>query len=134
MWSYLVRRLLLAVPTLVGVSLVAFVLVALSPGDPALAVLGDHFTPKEYAAERARQGLDQPLPLRYLRWGGLVLKGDLGRSTKTKRPVTEGKEEPLAVGHSVAARHGSLVALFVGAGDLDLGWPRWQNQARREPA
>ncbi len=89
MWSYLVRRLLLAVPTLVGVSLVAFVLVALSPGDPALAVLGDHYSPKEYAAERARQGLDQPLPLRYLRWGGLVLKGDLGRSTKTKRPVTE---------------------------------------------
>ena len=89
MWTYCLRRLLLAVPTLIGVSLVAFVLVALSPGDPALAVLGDHYTPDEYAAERARQGLDQPLPVRYLRWGGLVLQGDLGVSSKTKRPVTE---------------------------------------------
>ena len=89
MWSYVLRRLLLAVPTLVGVSLVAFVLVALSPGDPALAVLGDRFTPEQYAAERERQGLDRPLPLRFLHWGGLVLRGDLGHSTKTRRPVTE---------------------------------------------
>ena len=92
MWSYLVRRLLLAVPTVLGVSIVAFVLVALSPGDPALAVLGDHYTKAEYIAERERQGLDQPLPLRYVRWAGLVLRGDLGRSTKTKRPVTDDKK------------------------------------------
>ena len=89
MGPYLLRRLLLAVPTLVGVSLVAFVLVALSPGDPALAVLGERATHEEYVKERARQGLDDPLPVRYVRWAGHIVRGDLGTSSRSRRQVSE---------------------------------------------
>jgi ABC-type dipeptide/oligopeptide/nickel transport system permease component len=88
-WTYVARRLLLAAPTLVGVSLVAFVLVALAPGDAAQAALGTHFTPEQYQRERQRLGLDRPLPVRYARWAGHVLRGDLGSSTLTKRPVAD---------------------------------------------
>ncbi|MEM7247550.1 MAG: ABC transporter permease [Acidobacteriota bacterium] len=87
--TYAFRRLLLALPTLLGVSIVAFVLVALAPGDPALAVVGERATAAELEAERKRQGLDKPLPVRYLSWLGRVLTGDFGASAKTKRPVTE---------------------------------------------
>jgi peptide/nickel transport system permease protein len=87
--TYLLRRLMLAVPTIVGVSIVAFVLVAMSKGDPVLAVLGQHPTPEAYRAERLRQRLDEPLHVRYGIWAGRVLRGDLGRSSRTKRPIVE---------------------------------------------
>jgi len=87
--TYILRRLLLALPTLVGVSVVAFVLIALSKGDPVLAVLGQHPTPEAYRVEFERQGLGDPLPKRYLRWAGHVLRGDLGRSNATKREVAD---------------------------------------------
>jgi peptide/nickel transport system permease protein len=86
---WLLRRVVLAVPTLVGVSLVAFVLVAMAPGDPALAVVGERASRESYLAERARQGLDDPIPVRYARWAGRMLRGDLGKSSKTLRPVSE---------------------------------------------
>ena len=89
MSTYLLRRLLLAVPTLVGVSLIAFVLVALSKGDPVLSVLGQHPTPEAYRAEYLRQGLDRPLVERYVAGAGRVRKRDLGRRSLTKRLVTE---------------------------------------------
>ena len=86
---YLLRRLLLAIPTLAGVSIVAFLLVALSKGDPVLAVLGQHPTPEAYRAELHRQHLDQPLPARYVRWGAGLLRGDVGRSSRTTQPVMD---------------------------------------------
>lgn len=89
MGIYLLRRLLLAVPTLVGVSLVAFILVALSPGDPALAVVGQRATHEEYLRERQRQGLDDPIPVRYARWAGGLLSGNLGTSSVSKLLVAE---------------------------------------------
>ena len=89
MGTYLLRRLLLAVPTIVGVSIVAFVLVAMSKGDPVLSVLGQHPTPEAYRAEYLRQGLDKPLPVRYAAWASRILRGDLGRSSRTKRAITE---------------------------------------------
>ncbi len=83
------RRALLAIPTLIGVSLVAFVLVALSKGDPVLAVLGQHPTPETYRVEFLRQNLDKPVPVRYALWSARVLRGDLGTSSRSKRPVTD---------------------------------------------
>lgn len=65
--------------TLLAVSLVSFLLVALLPGDLALLILADSATPERLAALRAELGLDQPLWLRYLTWMGNVLHGDLGR-------------------------------------------------------
>jgi len=87
--TYVLRRLLLAVPTLVGVSLVAFVLVACAPGDPVKAILGDHYSEDQARALREQLHLDDPLPARYLRWAGGVLRGDLGTNNRTKRPVTQ---------------------------------------------
>lgn len=89
MGTYLLRRLLLAVPTIIGVSVVAFVLVAMSKGDPVLAVLGQHPTPEAYAREYERQGLDKPVAIRYFTWAGRILQGDLGRSARTKRAITD---------------------------------------------
>ncbi len=69
--------------TLLAVSVVAFLLVALLPGDLALVILGDAATPERVAALRAEMGLDQPLAQRYFTWLGNVLQGNLGRSVHT---------------------------------------------------
>lgn len=89
MQAYLARRLLQAVPTLLIVSLITFSITMLLPGDPALAFLGESAALDQtaYAATRAELGLDQPLPVQYARWLGRALRGDLGRSVRTKEPV-----------------------------------------------
>jgi len=84
---YVVRRLLLLVPVLVGVSIIIFMVLHLSPGDPAEIMLGSQATQEDLARLRAELGLTEPLPVQYLRWLGHVLQGDLGRSIWTKRPV-----------------------------------------------
>jgi len=85
--AYLSRRLLQLVPVLIGISLVVFLIMALLPGDPALAILGPYATPESLASLRAELGLDEPLWRRYLIWLGDLLQGDLGRSITLERPV-----------------------------------------------
>jgi peptide/nickel transport system permease protein len=84
---YVVRRLLLLVPVLVGVSVVIFMVLHLSPGDPVEIMLGAQATQEDRARLRADLGLDEPLPVQYARWLGHVARGDLGRSLWMKRPV-----------------------------------------------
>jgi peptide/nickel transport system permease protein len=84
---YLARRLLLAVPVLVGVSVVVFMVLHLSPGDPAEIMLGSAATSEDLARLRADLGLTQPLPVQYVRWMGRVARGDLGRSLWMRRAV-----------------------------------------------
>jgi peptide/nickel transport system permease protein len=81
-------RLALAVPVLVCVSIVAFVLLRLAPGDPAQLQAGLNATPETIDALRHEMALDQPLPVQYLAWAGRVLHGDLGVSYSTRQPVT----------------------------------------------
>ncbi|MGJ3265469.1 MAG: ABC transporter permease [Salinarimonas sp.] len=89
MLRFVLQRLAYAVPIIVGVSLICFLLVHLAPGDPASALIPDD-TPPEIAAQiRAAYGFDQPLPLQYLRWLGNVATGDLGLALSTRRPVIE---------------------------------------------
>ena len=86
----LLRRLTGLVPLLLGISFLSFVLVQLSPGDPAeVAIRVNDMTPTpELLAEvRAQLGLDRPFPERYLRWLAGVLRGDWGTSYVTGRPV-----------------------------------------------
>jgi peptide/nickel transport system permease protein len=85
--QYLARRLLALVPVLAGASVVVFLVLHLSPGDPAEIMLGSQATQEDLARLRADLGLTEPLPIQYLRWLGHVLRGDLGRSIWTKRPV-----------------------------------------------
>jgi peptide/nickel transport system permease protein len=84
---YLARRLLLLVPVLGGVSIVIFMVLHLSPGDPVEIMLGSQATQEDRVRLRAELGLDQPLHVQYVRWLGHVLRGDLGRSIWMKRPV-----------------------------------------------
>jgi peptide/nickel transport system permease protein len=85
---HIARRALLLVPTLVGLSVITFVLLRLVPGDPVHTMLGEHATPEQVARSRAEMGLDQPLPVQYLRYAGNLVRGDWGRSIKTNLPVT----------------------------------------------
>ncbi|MCS7235796.1 MAG: ABC transporter permease [Armatimonadota bacterium] len=87
MGAYILRRLALAVPTLVGVTVVVFALIRLVPGDPARLVLGLQASEEEVQRLRVQLGLDQPLPVQYVRFLGRLLQGDLGRSVVTGEPV-----------------------------------------------
>lgn len=88
MLGYVLRRLLQAVVVLLGVSVVAFALVHLVPGDPVRLALGTRFDPEIYAALRERAGLDDPLVVQYLNWLAAAVTGDLGVSFRTGQPVT----------------------------------------------
>jgi peptide/nickel transport system permease protein len=90
--SYLLARLAALLPVLLGVSLLAFALANLAPGDPAEQVLrqgGQEPTPEQVQALRHQLGLDAPFAVRYARWLGAVLHGDLGRSYADRRPVAQ---------------------------------------------
>jgi peptide/nickel transport system permease protein len=89
MTRYILRRLIQLIPVLLGISLVVFLIMALLPGDPALAILGPYATPEALASLRAELGLDQPLWKRFVIWLGNVLQGDLGRSITLQRPVVD---------------------------------------------
>ena len=85
--SYLIKRLLAAAPVLLIVSLIAFLLIHMIPGDPALAMLGRNADPHQVEELRRQMGLDKPLPLQFLTWAGRALQGDLGTSIISGRPV-----------------------------------------------
>jgi len=84
---YLVRRLLEAIPLLVGVLALTFVLVHVAPGDPVRILAGDGGDEAYYAAMRAKFGLDQPLPEQFLIYVASALRGDFGYSYVQRRPV-----------------------------------------------
>jgi ABC-type dipeptide/oligopeptide/nickel transport system permease component len=84
---FLVRRLLLLVPVLMGVSVIVFLVLHLAPGDPAEIMLGPQATQVDRLRLRAELGLDDPLTMQYGRWLGHVVRGDLGRSLWMRRPV-----------------------------------------------
>jgi ABC-type dipeptide/oligopeptide/nickel transport system permease component len=90
MLTYLRRRLLLAVPVVLGVSVVVFSIVHLLPGDPVVAILsGANATPEQVAELRAQLRLEDPLAVQYLRFLGRAATGDFGRSIFSRRPVID---------------------------------------------
>ncbi|CAN5731930.1 ABC transporter permease [soil metagenome] len=91
MGPYLLRRLLLLIPILFGVSLLVFGLIHAIPGDATLIAIGTdtRITPEQRELVRKSYGLDQPLPVQYAKWMGHVLTGDLGKSLRTRRPLTD---------------------------------------------
>jgi len=92
MGRYILRRILISIPVLIGITLVTFALINLAPGDPVTGMidptLGD-FSPEMVARERAKLGLDRPLPVQYALWLGRVVRGDLGYSLINRKPVNE---------------------------------------------
>ncbi len=87
MGRFLITRLTSLVPILFGTSLVAFLLIRLVPGDPAIALLGMEADARAIAALRQQLSLDQPLVVQYVTWLGRILTGDFGRSIQGGRPV-----------------------------------------------
>ncbi|MEM7132705.1 MAG: ABC transporter permease [Chloroflexota bacterium] len=87
MTRYIATRLLSTVPVLLGIVFVTMLTLDLIPGDPVAMMLGDNARPEEVAALRTRLGLDQPLIVRYGRYLGNIVQGDLGRSILSNRPV-----------------------------------------------
>ncbi len=88
MLRYLLRRLLLTIPVLLGVATLVFSLIHLVPGDPAQAMLGDSAPPEDVAKLRQSLGLDRPLLVQYRAFLGGIVRGDLGNSFRYGTPVT----------------------------------------------
>jgi peptide/nickel transport system permease protein len=110
---YVVRRLLLLVPILLGVSILIFFWIRALPGNPASALLGERATPALVKEYKARYGLDRPLPVQYWDYLKLTVKGDLGTSTSSRRTITSEirRRFPATVELSVAAM---LFAIGIG--------------------
>jgi peptide/nickel transport system permease protein len=88
MLSYILRRILIAIPTLILVSIFVFMLQKLLPGDPVLVMAGEERDPEVLAYLREQYRLNDPLIVQYFHWVGNVLQGDLGMSLRTRQPVT----------------------------------------------
>ncbi len=89
MQKYIFRRLLSLIPVLFVVSIAIFLLIHLTPGDPAARMLGDQATDAAIAELRDRLGLNDPLPVQYVRWIGGLLHGDLGESLFMDEPMID---------------------------------------------
>ncbi|MBP2200056.1 ABC transporter permease [Pantoea cypripedii] len=87
MAGYFIRRVLAAIPVMLVVALFVFLLLRLSPGDPAAIIAGDMATPQQLAAIRANLGLDQPLYQQFFVWIGQLLHGDFSTSLMAHTPV-----------------------------------------------
>jgi ABC-type dipeptide/oligopeptide/nickel transport system permease component len=95
MLEYLLRRLALMVPTAFLVTVAVFLLIHLTPGDPAAIILAESYTPEAAAQIHRDLGLDRPLPEQYAIYVGRLLHGDLGTSVRNRLPVTEAIGERL---------------------------------------
>jgi ABC-type dipeptide/oligopeptide/nickel transport system permease component len=110
---YVVQRLAFVVPTLVLAATLAFIAVRVLPGDPAQVALGDYATRDAVEQLRAQMGLDEPLPIQYVRYLADLARGQLGTSFSTRRPVLE-QVLRLAPYTLVLASSGAVLGLLLG--------------------
>ena len=124
MLTFIIRRLLLAVPVLLGVVFAVMLTIDLLPGDAVSLMLGEHATKDAVAALRDHLGLDKPFAVRYVDYVGRVARGDLGRSIQQNRPVAAELAEtwPATLQLTVAAL---ILAAGIGiaAGVVSAVWP-----------
>jgi ABC-type dipeptide/oligopeptide/nickel transport system permease component len=112
MLRYLVRRLLLTIPVLLGVATLVFALIHLVPGDPAQAMLGEGAAPEELVKLRHSLGLDQPLLVQYKSFLTGIARGDLGTSFRYNTPVTAQIRDKLPNTATLAVSAMVLAILF----------------------
>ncbi len=110
---FLLNRLALAIPTLVGVTVISFLMTYLLPGNPALVQAGPYATPAYIAEMEQRMGLDKPVHVQYWRYVSGLARGDLGNSSSTGRPVAEDFRQrlPATLELTIAAL---LLAILIG--------------------
>lgn len=87
MWYYVTKRILATLPVMGVVAVIVFLLLRLSPGDPAAIIAGDDATSEDIAKIREHLGLDRPLLAQFMRWIGQLMTGDFGNSIYLERPV-----------------------------------------------
>lgn len=87
MFQYIIKRLLMLIPVLIGVSILTFSLIHLIPGDPAKSMLGEKSNEAQLEALREEMGLNDPLYVQYGNYVGQILQGDLGKSVKSKESI-----------------------------------------------
>lgn len=126
MLRFIVRRLILLVPVLIGLTVLMFIVARVLPGDPVALAAGPNATRAEIARLRAEFGLDQPLVVQYLDYAGGLLRGDLGVSIFSRRPVAADLLAYLpATLELVVAAMLLAVAIGIPAG---LGAAVWRNR------
>lgn len=89
MAAYILKRLLSAIPVILGITIIVFLIMSLIPGDPATAILGSYATPENVEKLNRDLGLDRSLAEQYFIWLGNMLQGDFGRSFSLNRPVLD---------------------------------------------
>ena len=112
MFDYLIQRLAISAVTLVLISLIVFTGVRLIPGDPARVMAGTDADEAGLAEIRAKYGLNDPIPVQYLRWVGLALRGDLGESIRTRESVVKTVARKLPITVELAC-FAILIALMI---------------------
>ena len=89
-YRFLGRRILQTIPVLLGITMITFFLLRLIPGDPARAILGEHYTPKAGAELRRLLGLNKPMWDQYVLFMQRLAHGNLGESINYQQPATDG--------------------------------------------
>lgn len=110
MWYYAARRIFLAIPIALGVTVVCFCLVYLAPGDPVQTLLPPDATQADVAYLKKVYGFDKPIPVQYVRWLGRAVTGDLGTSIQTSRPVLG--EVMRALSHTLILSIGAVLVAY----------------------
>lgn len=124
MSSFLLRRLLLAIPTLAGVLVVVFLLLYVAPGDPVQEMVGERADAETIARLRRELRLDDPVPVQFVHYAGGVLKGDLGTSYITGRPILRDVAERFPKTLLLAATAMALAAVLgISIGVVTARWP-----------
>ena len=113
MLRYVLTRLILLVPVLLGISLIVFLIMVFIPGDPAIAILQGYATAENVAKLRAELGLDRHLVEQYFNWLGNLLSGDFGRSYNLNRPVLDELLDRI-VPTLILAGSAMLICVFLG--------------------
>ena len=117
MAGYVLRRLLLSVPVLLGVSVLVFLILHLTPGNPALAVAGPDAPPEVVREVERALGLDQPVYVQYARYLARIARGDFGRSIRSREPVLGRLRDTFPVTLSLAL----IGVVFTTAVSLPMG-------------
>ena len=113
MLAFIGRRILIAIPTVILISIFVFALQHLLPGDPILVMAGEERDPAVIEALREKYRVNDPIPVQYLAWAGAALQGDLGISLRTQQPVLEliGEKLPVTIQLAVMAL---IIAILIG--------------------
>ena len=131
MLVYLFKRLLLFIPTLLGITLITFLLMQALPGDPVQGMAGERANPETLARIRAELGSDRPLPLQYLGYLKLLAQGELGRSYYTNRKVADDLRQKfpntvkLALAAIFFASLGGIILGVISAVKRGTAWDRF---------